>query len=137
MRRANKQHEINIGNDVDVDRHHSQLFAHAQSIAATGRDFVSDDLDDCLKKSHDNAFHLGMVEALADLRINIRLEDGKMDVVACLLTQDHDTYIERSVPIDFFIIETPEDSSWVHPKVSHEEDDDAITIKFWKARPYD
>lgn len=132
MRRATKQTEIKIGKDIDVDLDHSQLLGHAQSMSATGRDFVNDDLDECLKKSHDNAFNLGIIEALADVRIALDIKDGKMEIIASLLTSDMDTHIERSVPIEYFEIKTPNDHSWVHEKVSYEEDEHAVTIKFWK-----
>ena len=132
MRRATKQTNIKIGQDIDVDRHHSQLLEHAQSMSATGRDFVSDDLDDLLKKTHDTAFNLGIVEALADLHVQMKVKDGSMEIIASLLTADMDTHIERSVPIEYFEIDTPYDCSWVSEKVSYEEDDHAVTIKFWK-----
>ena len=132
MRRATKQTNIKIGKDIDVDLDHSQLLEHAQSMSATGRDFVNDDLDDCLKKSHDNAFNLGIVEALADLHVQMKIKDGSMEIIVSLLTADMDTHIERSVPIEYFEIDTPYDCSWVSEKVSYEEDDHAVTIKFWK-----
>jgi hypothetical protein len=127
-----KQAEIVIDKDVDVDRHHNKLIEHAQSISETGRDFTSDDLDDCLKKSHDDAFHLGLLEALTDLRVALHLKDGKLDVIASVLTSDMNTHISRSLPIEYFSIETSEDFAWVNEKVSYEEDGDEITIKFWK-----
>ena len=127
-----KQSEIVIDKDVDIDRHHNKLIEHAQSIAETGRDFISDDLENCLKKSHDDAFHLGLLEALADLRVALHLKDGKLDVVASFLTDDINTHISRSLPLEYFSIETSEDFAWVNEKVSYQEDGDEITIKFWK-----
>ena len=127
-----KQSEIVIDKDVDIDRHHNKLIEHAQSIPETGRDFISDDLENCLKKSHDDAFHLGLLEALADLRVALHLKDGKLDVVASFLTDDMNTHISRSLPLEYFSIETSEDFAWVNEKVSYQEDGDEITIKFWK-----
>ena len=127
-----KQSEIAIDKDVDIDRHHNKLIEHAQSIPETGRDFISDDLENCLKKSHDDAFHLGLLEALADLRVALHLKDGKLDVVASFLTDDMNTHISRSLPLEYFSIETSEDFAWVNEKVSYQEDGDEITIKFWK-----
>lgn len=132
MRKSSKQLEIQIGKDLDVDRHHNKLVEYAQSIPETGRDFTSDDLESCLKKSHDEAFHFGLIEALADLRVALHLKDGRLDVVASILTADMNTYIARSLPIEYFSIETDEDFAWVNEKVSYEEDGDEITIKFWK-----
>ena len=126
------QAEIVIDKDVDVDRHHNKLIEHAQSISETGRDLTSDDLDGCLKKSHDDAFHLGLLEALADLRVALHLKDGKLDVIASVMTSDMNTHISRNLPIEYFSIETSEDFAWVNEKVSYEEDGDEITIKFWK-----
>ena len=127
-----KQSEIVIDKDVDIDRHHNKLIEHAQVIPETGRDFISDDLENCLKKSHDDAFHLGLLEALADLRVALHLNDGKLDVVASVLTSDMNTHISRSLPLEYFSIETSEDFAWVNEKVSYQEDGDEITIKFWK-----
>jgi len=132
MRVLPKQSEIVIDKDVDIDRHHNKLIEHAQSIPETGRDFISDDLENCLKKSHDDAFHLGLLEALADLRVALHLKDGKLDVVASVLTDDMNTHISRSLPLEYFSIETSEDFAWVNEKVSYQEDGDEITIKFWK-----
>ena len=132
MRVMPKQSEIVIDKDVDIDRHHNKLIKHAQSIPETGRDFISDDLENCLKKSHDDAFHLGLLEALADLRVALHLKDGKLDVVASFLTDDMNTHISRSLPLEYFSIETSEDFAWVNEKVSYQEDGDEITIKFWK-----
>ena len=132
MKNKSKQIEIEIGKDVDIDRHHRQLIQYAESIAETGRDFISDDLESCLKKSHDEAFHLGLLEALADLRVALRLKDGRVDVVASILTADMNTYIARSLPIEYFSIEKSEDFAFINEKVSYEEDGDEITIKFWK-----
>ena len=127
-----KQSEIVIDKDVDIDRHHNKLIEHAQGIPETGRDFISDDLENCLKKSHDDAFHLGLLEALSDLRIALHLKDGKLDVVASFLTDDMNTHISRILPLEYFSIETSEDFAWVNEKVSYQEDGDEITIKFWK-----
>ena len=132
MRVKPKQIKIEIDKDVDIDRHHSQLIQLAEGIAETGRDFISDDLENCLKKSHDDAFHLGLLEALADLRVTLHLKDGKLDVVASVLTADMNTHISRSLPLEYFRIETTEDFAWVNEKVSYQEDGDQITIKFWK-----
>ena len=132
MKDKSKQIEIEIGKDVDIDRHHSQLIQYAEGIAETGRDFTGDDLEDCLKKSHDVAFHLGLLEALADLRVALHLKDGKLDVVASILTADMNTHIARSLPAEYFSIETSEDFAFINEKVSYEEDGDEITIKFWK-----
>lgn len=132
MKNKSKQIEIEIGKDVDVDRHHSKLIEHAQNIPETGRNFISDDLESFLKKSHDEAFHLGVLEALSDLRVALHLKDGKLDVVASILTADMNTHIARSLPIEYFSIETSEDFAWVNEKVSYEEDGDEITVKFWK-----
>ena len=119
-----KQSEIVIDKDVDIDRHHNKLIKHAQGIPETGRDFTSDDLENCLKKSHDDAFHLGLLEALADLRVALHLNDGKLDVVASVLTSDMNTHISRSLPLEYFSIETSEDFAWVNEKVSYQEDGD-------------
>ena len=117
---------------MDIDRHHNKLIEHALTIPETGRDFISDDLENCLKKSHDDAFHLGLLEALADLRVALHLKDGKLDVVASVMTADMNTHISRSLPLEYFSIETSEDFAWVNEKVSYQEDGDEITIKFWK-----
>jgi hypothetical protein len=132
MRKSSKQLEIQIDKDLDIDRHHSKLVEHAQSIPKTGRDFIADDLENCLKKSHDDAFHLGLLEALADLRVALHLKDGKMEVIASVMTADMNTHISRSLPIEYFRIDTVGDFAWVNEKVSYEEDDDEISIKFWK-----